>query len=148
MQQERAAFTHARLGTETVSARLGLDRARLSGMVGRLEAVSPEAVLARGYALVQDAQGKPVTTASGRPRGGAITLRFADGTRQGRLDPLGTQKKEQGDLGLLERALHSHSRMPVCLGFRFWPVVPTRLRPSQLKRRPRRVSRRRTSHRA
>jgi len=100
MQQERASFTHARLGTETVSARLGLDRARLSGMVGRLEAVSPEAVLARGYALVQDAQGKPVTTASGRPRGGAITLRFADGTRQGRLDPLGTQKKEQGDLGL------------------------------------------------
>ncbi|GBR04099.1 exodeoxyribonuclease VII large subunit [Asaia siamensis] len=100
MQQERAGFVHARLGTETLIARIGLDRARLTGIAGRLEAVSPEAVLARGYALVQDARGKPVTTASGRPRGGAITLRFADGTRQGRLDPLGTEKEEQGDLGL------------------------------------------------
>ncbi|WP_438381854.1 exodeoxyribonuclease VII large subunit [Asaia sp. BMEF1] len=100
MQQEKAGFAHARLGTEPLNARIGLDRARLNGIVGRLEAVSPEAVLARGYALVQDGRGKPVTTASGRPRGGAITLRFADGTRQGRLDPLGTEKEEQGDLGL------------------------------------------------
>ncbi|WP_336760995.1 exodeoxyribonuclease VII large subunit [Asaia sp. VD9] len=100
MQQERAGFTHARLGTETLTARLGLDRARLAGIAGRLEAVSPEAVLARGYALVQDGRGKPVTTASGRPRGGAITLRFADGTRSGRLDPVGTEQEEQGDLGL------------------------------------------------
>lgn len=100
LQQERAGFALARLGTEPLNARIVLDRARLSGIVGRLEAVSPEAVLARGYALVQDGLGKPVTTASGRPRGGAITLRFADGTRQGRLDPLGTEKKEQGDLGL------------------------------------------------
>ncbi|WP_222546928.1 exodeoxyribonuclease VII large subunit [Asaia lannensis] len=100
MERERAGFAHARLGTETLTARLGLDRARLAGIVGRLEAVSPEAVLARGYALVQDGRGKPVTSASGRPRGGAITLRFADGTRHGRLDPLGTDKKEQGDLGI------------------------------------------------
>jgi len=100
MQHERAGFTHARLGTESLRARIGLDRARLTGIVGRLESVSPEAVLARGYALVQDGHGKPVTTASGRSRGGAITLRFADGTRQGRLDPLGAEKKEQGDLGL------------------------------------------------
>lgn len=100
MQQERAGFVHARLGTETLTARIGLDRARLSGIAGRLEAVSPEAVLARGYALVQDGRGRPVTTASGRPRGGTISLRFADGTRSGRLDPLGSDKEEQGDLGL------------------------------------------------
>lgn len=100
MQRERAGFAHARLGTESFTARLGLDHARLAGIAGRLEAVSPEAVLARGYALVQDSRGKPVTTASGRPRGGAISLRFADGTRQGRLDPLGTEQEEQGTLGL------------------------------------------------
>lgn len=100
MQQERAGFVHTRLGTEALNSRLGLDRARLTGIAGRLEAVSPQAVLARGYALVQDGMGRPVTTATGRPRGGAITLRFADGTRQGRLDPLGTDKDQQGDFGI------------------------------------------------
>jgi exodeoxyribonuclease VII large subunit len=36
-------------------------------------------VLARGFALVQDADGAPLTTAAAVPPGGHLTLTFADG---------------------------------------------------------------------
>ena len=38
-------------------------KSRLEGMAGRLEAVSPLAVLSRGYVLVTDRKGTPVTSA-------------------------------------------------------------------------------------
>ena len=71
--------------------------ARLAGTAGRLEAVSPRAVLARGYALVSDRSGHPVTRAADVPKGARLRIAFADGdvavtaegdrtaTRQGRL---------------------------------------------------------------
>ena len=43
-------------------------RARLDGLVARLEGVSYQAVLARGFVLVRDAEGAPLTT---RRRGAA-----------------------------------------------------------------------------
>jgi len=52
---------------------------RLNGWVARLESVSPARVLERGYAMVTDASGTPVTHVTGVSRGDAVTLRFQDG---------------------------------------------------------------------
>ena len=46
-----------------------------------LEAYSYQGVLARGYALVQDAAGEVVRSKDGAAAGQAVTLTFADGAR-------------------------------------------------------------------
>jgi exodeoxyribonuclease VII large subunit len=50
-----------------------LDRLRLA-----LAAHDPQRTLARGYALVEDQAGEPVTTAAAARRAGRVRLRFAD----------------------------------------------------------------------
>jgi exodeoxyribonuclease VII large subunit len=52
---------------------------RLESLGARLNAVSYQAVLARGFALVTTAKGAPVTNAAAVPPGAALTLKFADG---------------------------------------------------------------------
>lgn len=52
---------------------------RLEGHFARLESVSPNRVLERGYALVTDESGTPVTVASGAVEGTAWSVAFADG---------------------------------------------------------------------
>ena len=96
--QTRANRTLARLTPAPLLGGMREARARLEGMAARLDSVSPEAVLKRGYALVFDAAGKPLTTAAATPKGAAIRVRFADGemravteggkgsSSQGRLD--------------------------------------------------------------
>jgi exodeoxyribonuclease VII large subunit len=44
-----------------------------------LESVSPLAVLQRGYALVSDPAGHPLTSAAAVKPGARLRLRFADG---------------------------------------------------------------------
>lgn len=51
----------------------------MEGMSARLESVPPEAALKRGYALVFDAAGHPLTSAEGVPKGAAVRIEFADG---------------------------------------------------------------------
>jgi exodeoxyribonuclease VII large subunit len=70
----------ARLSPAPLLAALREARARLEGTAGRLNAVSPEAVLKRGYALVTDPAGHPVEQAAAVRPGGRLRLRFADGT--------------------------------------------------------------------
>lgn len=53
-----------RRATTTVERRITLSRARLDGVRGRLEALSPLATLERGYAVVQSSQGTLITDAS------------------------------------------------------------------------------------
>lgn len=53
--------------------------ARLAGTGARLELVSPLAVLRRGYALVTDRAGHPLTSAASVAPGARLRLRFADG---------------------------------------------------------------------
>ncbi|WP_207538096.1 exodeoxyribonuclease VII large subunit [Sabulicella rubraurantiaca] len=68
-------------------------RVRLEALSARLEAVSYNSVLRRGFALVQRAGGAAVTEAAALKRGEKLTLVFADGSatvreesdRQGRL---------------------------------------------------------------
>ncbi len=90
-----AAMVLPRLTPATLRARLREARARLEGMAARLDSVSYTAVLARGYALVTDAAGLPITTAASVRPGMDLRLNFADGearatarggdTRQARL---------------------------------------------------------------
>lgn len=58
-----------------------------------LDAHSFERVLDRGFALVTNAEGTPLKRASDAPQGAAVTLRFADASRQALLDPDDTADK-------------------------------------------------------
>jgi exodeoxyribonuclease VII large subunit len=70
---------------------------RLETLSARLEAVSYERVLARGFALVTAANGAAVTAASDVKAGAALNVRFADGSVAVRADK---PKGAQLDLGL------------------------------------------------
>jgi exodeoxyribonuclease VII large subunit len=78
--RQRAGRTLERLNAAPLQAMLRHASARLEGTGARLEAVSPLAVLARGYALVQHPSGRPFTAAAAVPPGQRLVLRFADGT--------------------------------------------------------------------
>jgi exodeoxyribonuclease VII large subunit len=76
---QRAGRILGRLTDGVPRARLREARARLDGTSARLESVSPLAVLARGYALVTNPAGAPITQAAGVKPGARMRLRFADG---------------------------------------------------------------------
>jgi exodeoxyribonuclease VII large subunit len=75
----RANRTLNRLTDASLRAALREARARLDGIAGRLESVSPLAVLQRGYALVSDTTGHPLTSAASVAPGARLNIRFADG---------------------------------------------------------------------
>jgi exodeoxyribonuclease VII large subunit len=54
-------------------------RAHLAGLGPRLEAASPMALLQRGYVLVTNPAGQPVTSAASVKPGGKLRLHFGDG---------------------------------------------------------------------
>lgn len=54
-------------------------RARLNGAAKLLESLSHKAVLRRGFAIVRDAQERPVTQVAGVAAGTAITIEVSDG---------------------------------------------------------------------
>jgi exodeoxyribonuclease VII large subunit len=90
----RAGRTLGRLSAAPLRGTLRETQVRLEGATARLESVSPLAVLRRGYAVVSDAAGHPLTSANEVPPGARLRLRFADGEvgatadrpeRQGRL---------------------------------------------------------------
>jgi exodeoxyribonuclease VII large subunit len=76
---QRAGRILGRLTDGVPRAALREARARLDGTAARLESVSPLAVLARGYALVTDPAGAPITKAAVVKAGAKLRLRFADG---------------------------------------------------------------------
>src|SRR5581483_499948 len=61
VKRAAAAQVLGRLSSAPVRAQLREARARLDGMFARLQSASPDSVLARGYALVSDARGAPIT---------------------------------------------------------------------------------------
>jgi exodeoxyribonuclease VII large subunit len=75
----RANRILSRLSDAPVRACLRERRARVEGAGGRLESVSPLAVLRRGYAVVSDAAGHPLTTRGEVKPGARLRLRFSDG---------------------------------------------------------------------
>lgn len=69
-------------------------RIQIEGLGARLESLSPQAVLERGYVFVKDKQGNPVTQAKNLRTGSDLTLTFYDGERDVRvLKPEDTKQK-------------------------------------------------------
>ncbi|MSQ30612.1 MAG: exodeoxyribonuclease VII large subunit [Dehalococcoidia bacterium] len=61
-------------------------RERIAGTVSRLHALSPSATLERGYALVSNADGAPISRASDVTPGDAIEVRWSDGSHGARVE--------------------------------------------------------------
>jgi exodeoxyribonuclease VII large subunit len=61
-------------------------RLALEGIAGRLHALSPLATLARGYAVLTDGRGAPVTSVDSVEPGDAFVARLRDGRIHGRAE--------------------------------------------------------------
>ena len=55
-------------------------RSKLASLAGRIDALSPLAVLTRGYGAAFGEDGKPITKATALPKGKRFTLKLSDGT--------------------------------------------------------------------
>ncbi|NMJ43317.1 exodeoxyribonuclease VII large subunit [Roseomonas sp. JC162] len=92
----------ARLSPAPVQALVRQKRAVLEGLSARLESASYQSVLARGFALVRDAEGHPVTAARRVAPGQALRLTFADGDVRAQAEGGAPRRKgsvpEQGSL--------------------------------------------------
>ena len=78
-QGGRAGAILGRLSPAPLQGGLREARARLAGAAARLDSVSVDTVLARGYALVLDGSGGAVTSAAQVTPGQKLRLRFGDG---------------------------------------------------------------------
>jgi exodeoxyribonuclease VII large subunit len=61
-------------------------RERLGLAAASLDALSPLGVLQRGYAIAQDASGKPLRDAASVAQGDAVSVRLAKGRLHTRVD--------------------------------------------------------------
>ncbi len=78
-QRERLDEARTRL-VAALAHRLAVLRLRLDGLGARLEGVGPMATLARGYAIVRDADGRTVRSVRAVQRGARIQITVADGS--------------------------------------------------------------------
>lgn len=81
LQRARLTLEHQRQRLHQVQ-RSAVDtrRARLTELARALQAISPLAVLARGYALLQDEAGRVIRTPADTAAGASVQARLADGT--------------------------------------------------------------------
>ena len=94
-----AARTLPRLTDAPLRAGLREARARLAGASSGLEALSYARVLERGFALISDADGHPLTSAKAIAPGTRLRLRMADGEVRATADG-GRPASRQGSLAL------------------------------------------------
>jgi exodeoxyribonuclease VII large subunit len=80
LQRQRGARSLQAFSVAPVQALLREKRTGLDGLAARLEAGSYQAVLARGFALVRDAEGQPLTRAAAIAPGASLSIAFADGS--------------------------------------------------------------------
>jgi len=78
-QRERLDEARTRLAA-ALAHRLAVLRLRLDGLRARLEGVGPLATLARGYAIVRDADGRIVRSVRAVQRGARLQITVADGS--------------------------------------------------------------------
>ena len=83
----RAGRTLERLTPAPIRACIRELTVKVAGLGNHLESVSPLAVLDRGYALVTDRAGHPLTSAAAVDPGARLRLRFADGEVGATADP-------------------------------------------------------------
>jgi exodeoxyribonuclease VII large subunit len=79
MLRGRAERVTGRVSDAPLRAALREARAHLAGLGPRLDAASPMALLQRGYVLVTNPAGQPVTSAASVKPGGRLRLHFGDG---------------------------------------------------------------------
>ncbi|MBW6398484.1 exodeoxyribonuclease VII large subunit [Roseomonas sp. HJA6] len=84
-----------RLSPAPVQALIRQRRAVLDGLSARLDSASYQSVLARGFALVRDAEGHAVTAAGRVAPGQALRLTFADGEVRAHAEGAAARKKSQ-----------------------------------------------------
>ena len=80
LHREALGTTRARLANASPEKRVQLESHRLLSLWKRLESASPASVLKRGYAIVRDADGRPVSRAKGLTPGCPLVTEFHDGT--------------------------------------------------------------------
>jgi exodeoxyribonuclease VII large subunit len=66
--------------------RLGGLTQRLALLGARLEGLDPKGPLTRGFVLVKDAAGQPITAAAKAPKDAAVSLQWLDGERKARIE--------------------------------------------------------------
>jgi exodeoxyribonuclease VII large subunit len=109
IREGQAGMTRAADGLDRETRRGLSDRRRaLDGSARLLEGFSYKATLERGYAVVRDAEGHPVTRAKGVKSGASLEIEFADGRKTvavagggaplRRATKTGATKSQQGDL--------------------------------------------------
>ncbi|WP_281650017.1 exodeoxyribonuclease VII large subunit [Novacetimonas hansenii] len=98
LRDRRGRVTALRPSAPALLALLRERRARVQGEGGRLESLSPRAVLERGYVLVQDRAGHPLTLAAEVKAGAQVIMTFADGNVAARVER--AAHSEQGRLDL------------------------------------------------
>ena len=78
LRREQLAGVRTRLTLAAPEKRVQQESHRLLALWKRLESASPQSVLKRGYAIVRDEQGRPVTRARGLQTGQALANDFHD----------------------------------------------------------------------
>ncbi len=81
-----AALLAGRLAAVSPARRVEAESQRLLGFWKRLQAASPASVLNRGFAIVRDAEGRPVTRAAALRAGERVGLEFGDGRGAARVE--------------------------------------------------------------
>ncbi len=96
LAQHNLAARHARL-ERVVERAIDARRARLDGLTARLRSLSPLAVLERGYALVTNAEGKLIRSATQIATGNIVKTRLGDGDFTSRVEDVtqATQKSRR-----------------------------------------------------
>jgi exodeoxyribonuclease VII large subunit len=79
LRRESLGTARARLAAASPEKRVQQESHRLLALWKRLESASPQSVLKRGYAIVRDADGKPVARAKGIKPGQPLMNEFHDG---------------------------------------------------------------------
>jgi exodeoxyribonuclease VII large subunit len=80
LRREALGTARARLATASPEKRVQQESQRLLSLWKRLESASPASVLKRGYAIVRDADGRPVARAKGLKPGQTLVNEFHDGS--------------------------------------------------------------------
>ena len=80
LRRESLGTARARLANASPEKRVQLESHRLLSLWKRLESASPASVLKRGYAIVRDAEGRPVARVKGLQPGQPLVNEFHDGS--------------------------------------------------------------------
>jgi exodeoxyribonuclease VII large subunit len=93
LMRHRGDLGHAQARLAALGrALVARSRARWCGLTGALHALSPLAVLDRGYGVITDERGTVVTSAASVGAGAALTVRLADGRLRTRVEAVEAER--------------------------------------------------------